>query len=152
LVSERRLKHGKSERGDHGWINRTYRIWVAMRTRCNNPNTPNYCNYGGRGIRVCPEWNDFSVFLRDMGECPVDRSIDRYPNNDGNYELGNCRWATRLEQRLNQRKRIHCPQGHPYTGDIDYRGRQFCRPCKNAHARRQRERRKQRSEKQNVAK
>ena len=141
---QRRLKHGMATMGAHGWVSRTYRIWMAMRTRCTNPKVPHYHNYGGRGISICSEWNDFAVFLRDMGECPAGMSIDRFPNNDGNYEPGNCRWATRLEQRLNQRKRTHCPQGHPYvSGDIDYRGRQFCRPCKNAHEQRQRARRKQ---------
>ena len=139
----RNFKHGMAAQGKHGWLNRTYRIWVAMRTRCNNPNTAAYPKYGGRGIKVCPEWNDFSVFLRDMGEAPSGLSIDRI-DNDGNYEKDNCRWATRLEQRLNQHKRVHCPQGHPYVlGDIDYRGRQFCRPCRVAHSHRRLARRKQ---------
>lgn len=145
LARQRFFKHGMTvQGGKRHHTTRTYRIWVAMRTRCNNHNQPGYCNWGGRGIKVCSEWDDFSVFLRDMGECPAGQSIDRYPNNDGNYEKGNCRWATALEQRMNQRLRTHCPQGHPYAGDIDYRGRQFCRLCKNAHDHRQRAHRKQR--------
>ena len=141
---QRKLKHGMSAQDAHGWVNRTYRIWVAMRTRCNNPNTLAYPNYGGRGIKVCPEWDDFSVFLRDMGECPPGLSIERRDNN-GRYEKSNCYWADALTQRLNQRKRTHCPQGHPYVpGNIDYRGRQFCRPCRSAHNHRCLARRKQR--------
>lgn len=139
-ISQRKLKHGMSGRGSHGPSSRTYRIWLAMRTRCNNPNIPNYHNYGGRGIKVCPEWDDFCTFLRDMGECPPGKSIDRFPDNDGNYEPGNCRWATAFEQRMNQRPRTHCPLGHPYTGHRDYRGRQECRPCRIEHLRRHKQR------------
>jgi hypothetical protein len=137
---QRRLKHGMAEQDEHGWIHRTYRIWSAMRTRCNNPNATGYKNYGGRGVRVCPEWDDFSVFLRDMGECPPEKSIDRYPDKNGNYEKSNCRYATPREQRLNQRARTHCPQGHLYAGDIDYRGRQVCIPCRKAHLQRRKQR------------
>ena len=141
-----RHRHGMAKQDEHGWINRTYRIWSAMRTRCNNSNVPHYKNYGGRGITICPEWDDFSVFLRDMGECPPGLSIERI-NNDGNYEKGNCCWADRLTQRLNQRKRTHCPLGHLYTGATDYRGRQVCVPCYAAHLQRRKQRK---SEKKNA--
>lgn len=71
-----------------------YRVWSTMRQRCSNPKNAKYPLYGGRGIVVCDRWNDFALFLADMGPRPSPRySIDRFPNNDGNYEAGNCRWA-----------------------------------------------------------
>ena len=96
-------KHGKlvGRRGLGGA--RTYRIWQNMLNRCRNEKLAAYQNYGGRGISVCERWrNSFAAFVEDMGEAPPDRSIDRI-NNDGNYEPGNCRWATRKEQNANQR-------------------------------------------------
>jgi hypothetical protein len=74
-----------------------------MRNRCNNPTNTNYPSYGGRGIKVCKRWDDFTVFLADMGEKPEGKTLDRI-NNDGDYEPGNCRWATRSEQQKNKRK------------------------------------------------
>jgi hypothetical protein len=80
-----------------------YRAWMAMKTRCLNRNTKAFKDYGGRGITICPRWLDsFENFLADMGKRPDGLSLDRM-NNDGNYEPGNCRWATRREQRLNCR-------------------------------------------------
>ena len=83
---------------------RTYRSWESMQARCTNPKMIKYLYYGGRGIKVCERWRSFSNFLADMGERPIGRTIDR-TNNDGNYEPGNCRWATPKEQSANQRKR-----------------------------------------------
>lgn len=84
--------------------NRAYRIWWNMRQRCNNPNVPNYKNYGGRGIAVCERWQkSFDDFLADMGEPPSDRSLDRIDTN-GNYEPSNCKWSTRYEQSRNSRR------------------------------------------------
>jgi hypothetical protein len=81
----------------------TYRSWMAMNRRCNNPNTKDYPNYGGRGIRVCAEWKSFEIFLADMGERPIGTTLDRYPNNDGDYEPDNTRWASKRAQGLNKR-------------------------------------------------
>lgn len=73
-----------------------------MKQRCHNPNNHNYKNYGARGISICKRWMDFPSFLSDMGPKPHGLTIDRI-NNEGNYEPGNCRWATTKQQRDNQR-------------------------------------------------
>lgn len=77
-----------------------------MRARCFNPNHPKFKDYGGRGITVCDQWAAYETFLRDVGRRPgPDYSIDRI-DNDGNYEPGNVRWATRSQQQLNQRRQV----------------------------------------------
>jgi hypothetical protein len=81
-----------------------YRAWQSMWYRCTNSNTVDWPNYGGRGIRVCPEWRDFTVFLKHVGPRPASwMSLDRIDVN-GNYESGNVRWATPSQQRRNQRR------------------------------------------------
>lgn len=81
----------------------TYTSWTAMRSRCRSVTNDAYTRYGGRGIAVCERWrNSFENFLADMGERPPGTSLDRWPNKNGNYEPGNCRWATPIEQSRNQ--------------------------------------------------
>jgi hypothetical protein len=76
----------------------------GMMQRCYDPKYTNFKYWGGRGIKVCDRWrNSFVDFLADMGPRPSEaHSIDRYPDPDGNYEPGNCRWATRIQQRANR--------------------------------------------------
>lgn len=82
----------------------TYNSWVSMHQRCGNPKDPSYKDYGATGITICDRWKSFDNFLTDMGERPDGTSLDRYPNQRGNYEPSNCRWATPGEQLRNTRR------------------------------------------------
>lgn len=95
-----------SERSFGGLVDtREYSIWTNMKTRCTNPKSDDWENYGGRGIKICDRWiNDFKAFLSDMGTCPTGLSLDRI-NNDGNYSPENFRWATSAQQHANRRHR-----------------------------------------------
>lgn len=80
----------------------TYSAWHSMIQRCTNVNHDSYSRYGGRGIKVCDRWNDFSAFLSDMGEKPKGLTLERKDNAKG-YEPRNCKWATVREQAENKR-------------------------------------------------
>ncbi len=102
---DRTKTHGMSK-------TRTFKSWDSMKQRCLNQNSPDYSRYGGRGITVCERWlNSFEWFLEDLGERPEGRTLDRI-DPDGNYEPGNCRWATASEQQFNRR----------FNKKLEYRG------------------------------
>lgn len=99
-----RTTHGMKHRAE-------YVLWQHIKGRCERPNTAQFEDWGGRGITMCQRWKDsFEDFLADVGCRPSPQhSLDRWPNNDGNYEPGNVRWATRQQQNENRRsvKRLY---------------------------------------------
>ena len=101
LLEAGNLKHGFASRNKPS---PEYKTWVSMLGRCHNAKDRAYRNYGARGIKVCDAWRaSFENFIRDMGRRPSkDLTLDRI-DNDGNYEPGNVRWATRQAQSRNRR-------------------------------------------------
>lgn len=98
-TSKRRKKHGFSNE-------RLYNAWLSMRRRCESESSHAYKWYGGRGIKVCDRWQLFENFMKDMGTPPSPKhSLDRI-DCDGNYEPGNCRWATMKDQQRNRRNNV----------------------------------------------
>jgi len=99
LAAQKNRTHGKKR-------SREYETWKRIIQRTTNPNNPDYPLYGGRGVSVCERWrHSFEHFFSDMGPRPSNRhSIDRYPDMNGNYAPGNCRWALPVEQSRNTRR------------------------------------------------
>ena len=93
--------HGCASGGKH---TKEYMIYNTMLQRCYNENNKKYKDYGGRGISVCEEWkSDFTIFLKDMGEKPANKTLGRI-DNDGNYSKDNCEWQDYSLQGYNRRR------------------------------------------------
>lgn len=128
LLSERASKH-------HGFGTRLYAIWNSMRQRCNNPNHNAFNNYGGRGIKVCPEWDDYNVFREwalsagyDEEAARGEYTLDRVNVNEG-YNPKNCRWANMREQADNRRDTIivqHDGKQYPLSVWAEILGVKYC--------------------------
>jgi hypothetical protein len=125
-ISDKRREQTREWATTHGLSYHAHHSrWSGMMSRCHNPDNPGFRNYGGRGIEVCPEWRDLSIFCawidENLGPCPPGKSIDRI-DNDGNYEPGNVRWATAKEQLSNFRgtsvRGEDCRQAKLTTSDV----------------------------------
>lgn len=112
-TSKLMTRHGHAVRGK---ISKAYSVWQNMLGRVNPENAELYPWHAGRGIKVCERWLSFENFLADMGEPDSRQTIDRV-DNDGDYEPGNCRWATMKEQNLNRRNNVW----------VDVDGKVMCR-------------------------
>lgn len=101
MMAERNTTHGLTK-----IYPSMYKTWKELRGRCNNKNDADYKDYGGRGIVCCERWNNFELFVSDMGDKPLGYSIDRIDVN-GNYEPSNCRWADDQTQQNNKRNNLN---------------------------------------------
>lgn len=107
--SRERITHGQSN-------TRTYKAWIRMKSRCRGSDETAIKHYVNRGIQVCAAWiDDFSAFLKDMGECPKGLTLERIRNADG-YQPDNCKWATQGEQLRNTRRTVL----------VIFQGKQMC--------------------------
>lgn len=131
-TSKLTFSHGESRNRKDSTELRAYK---TAKRRCNDRNFISYKNYGGRGIRF--KFKSFQQFLKEIGRRPAGKTLDR-KNNDGHYEPGNIRWATRRQQALNRRlhinQRSHCKKGHPFSPENTYiwHGDRRCKTCDRA--------------------
>jgi hypothetical protein len=96
-------KHGEFEGGKGSGSSPEYNTWLGMKARCDNPNLPDFKNWGGRGITYCVEWKKFSAFLRDMGRRPTPQHTLGRKDNAKGYSPKNCEWQTRIVQGRDKR-------------------------------------------------
>jgi len=117
VQKEKPITHGKR-------YTPTYLSWQAAKARCHNPDSKDYPRYGAKGIAMCAEWRDsFEAFYSDMGDRPPGTSLDRYPDQSGNYEPTNCRWATVIEQARNRANHIEIEWDGQITALVDVAAR-----------------------------
>jgi hypothetical protein len=115
-VEQRRAETAKQKQRTLDIYGPEYGCWQAMRQRTGNPNNPSWEYYGGRGITMCEQWNDYEVFKADVGPRPSPKhTLDRI-DPDGNYEPGNVRWATPWQQMNNRRISVKkCDDWNPWS-------------------------------------